>query len=200
MPRWTRLPRSPSSSTARCACGPAVKPPRARARFHPACGACHGRVLPPPVGSPQAVGRQVLGQPLVSWSQGQPARLTPFADRLLWAETRARARLTPHIEALRAELSRVLTDALDGTQQVLTVFASHDLALPLLREHAAAPWACTSSCVLPAAWTPCGHWMPAAAWWPAFTCRCCQPWVGRPRSRSCSRRSSSPCSSPAGTS
>jgi putative molybdopterin biosynthesis protein len=80
----------------------------------------------------------VLGQPLVSWSQGQPARLTPFADRLLWAETRARARLTPHIEALRAELSRVLTDALDGTQQVLAVFASHDLALPLLREHAAA--------------------------------------------------------------
>jgi putative molybdopterin biosynthesis protein len=81
---------------------------------------------------------QVLGQPLVSWSQGQPARLTPFADRLLWAETRARARLTPHIEALRAELSRVLTDALDGRQQVLTVFASHDLALPLLREHASA--------------------------------------------------------------
>ncbi len=80
--------------------------------------------------------QEVLGQPLVSWAQGQPARLTPFADRLLWAETRARARLTPHIEALRAELSRVLVDALDGTQQVLTVFASHDLALPLLREHA----------------------------------------------------------------
>jgi putative molybdopterin biosynthesis protein len=78
----------------------------------------------------------VLGQPLVSWSQGQPARLTPFADRLLWAETRARARLTPHIEALRAELSRVLSDALDGKQQVLTIFASHDLALPLLREQA----------------------------------------------------------------
>ncbi len=80
----------------------------------------------------------MLGQPLVNWSQGQPARLTPFADRLLWAETRARARLTPHIEALRAELSRVLTDALDGKQQVLPVFASHDLALPLLREHAGA--------------------------------------------------------------
>jgi formate dehydrogenase major subunit len=28
----------------------------ARARFHPACGACHRRVLPPPVGGPQAVG------------------------------------------------------------------------------------------------------------------------------------------------
>ncbi|MEX8519364.1 MAG: substrate-binding domain-containing protein [Leptothrix sp. (in: b-proteobacteria)] len=77
---------------------------------------------------------EVLGEPLVTWIQGQPARLTPFADRLLWAETRARTRLTPHIEALRAELERVLAEALDGSQHVLTVYASHDLALPLLRE------------------------------------------------------------------
>ena len=80
----------------------------------------------------------VMGEPLVTWAQGQPARLTPFADRLLWAETRARTRLTPHIEALRAELERVLADALDGTQHVLTMFASHDLALPLLRDLASA--------------------------------------------------------------
>jgi putative molybdopterin biosynthesis protein len=80
----------------------------------------------------------VLGEALVTWTQGQPARLTPFAERLLWAETRARARLTPHIEALRVELERVLAEALDGDQQVLTVFASHDLALPLLRERASA--------------------------------------------------------------
>jgi putative molybdopterin biosynthesis protein len=76
----------------------------------------------------------VMGEPLVTWAQGQPARLTPFADRLLWAETRARTRLTPHIEALRAELEHVLAEALDGSQHVLTIFASHDLALPLLRD------------------------------------------------------------------
>lgn len=79
---------------------------------------------------------EVMGEKLVTWAQGQPARLTPFAERLVWAETRARARLTPHIEALRAELERVLAEALDGTQQVLTLYASHDLALPLLRERA----------------------------------------------------------------
>ncbi len=79
-----------------------------------------------------------LGEPLVTWTQGQPARLTPLADRLLWAEKRARTRLVPHIEALRAELERVLADALDGSQQVLTMAASHDLALPLLRERAGA--------------------------------------------------------------
>jgi putative molybdopterin biosynthesis protein len=77
---------------------------------------------------------ELLGEGLVNWVQGQPARLTPFAERLLWAETRARTRLTPHIEALRAELERVLSDALDGSQQVLTLWASHDLALPVLRE------------------------------------------------------------------
>jgi putative molybdopterin biosynthesis protein len=80
----------------------------------------------------------LLGEPLVSWTQGQPARLTPFASRLLWAERRARTRLTPHIEALRAELERVLGDALDGSQQVLAMAASHDLALPALRELASA--------------------------------------------------------------
>jgi putative molybdopterin biosynthesis protein len=82
--------------------------------------------------------QEELGEPLVTWAQGQPARLTPFADRLLWAEARARTRLAPHIEALRAELERVLADAFDGTQQVLTVYASHDNALPLLRERASA--------------------------------------------------------------
>jgi putative molybdopterin biosynthesis protein len=79
-----------------------------------------------------------LGEPLVHWVQGQPARLTPFAERLLWAEKRARSRLVPHIEALRAELERVLAEALDGSQQVLSVHASHDLALPLLRDQASA--------------------------------------------------------------
>ncbi|GAB1391685.1 MAG: hypothetical protein AMXMBFR78_36010 [Rubrivivax sp.] len=82
---------------------------------------------------------EVLGESLVHWAQGQPARLTPFAQRLLWAEKRARSRLVPHIEALRAELERVLAEALDGSQQVLTIHASHDIALPLLREYAARP-------------------------------------------------------------
>ena len=77
-----------------------------------------------------------LGAELVLWAKGQPARLTPLAERLLWAETRARTRLAPHIEALRSELERVLTLAFDAAHEVLTVYASHDLALPLLRDQA----------------------------------------------------------------
>lgn len=79
----------------------------------------------------------VLGEPLVVWSQGRKARLTEFAERLAWAERRARIRMQPHIEALRADLDRVLIDARDEQCQLLTVRASHDLALPLLQQHAA---------------------------------------------------------------
>lgn len=78
-----------------------------------------------------------LGAELVQWVQGKRAALTPFAQRLLWAERQARARMTPHIEALRAELAHVFALAHDPRSEVLEVFASHDLALPRLQALAA---------------------------------------------------------------
>lgn len=79
-----------------------------------------------------------LGRPLVLWSKGQRAALTPFGEKLLWAERRAQARLAPQIEALRMELERAFADAFDDRVDVLSVCASHDQALPLLRELALA--------------------------------------------------------------
>jgi putative molybdopterin biosynthesis protein len=79
----------------------------------------------------------VLGEPLVTWSQGRKARLTEFAEKLAWAERRARIRMQPHIEALRSDLDRVLAEARDDRHQLLTVRASHDIALPVLQQHAA---------------------------------------------------------------
>ncbi|MCE9657519.1 MAG: helix-turn-helix transcriptional regulator [Burkholderiales bacterium] len=76
---------------------------------------------------------EVLGNPLVLWTQGKRARLTPFAERLLWAERQARVRMTPHVEALRRELQRVFALADDATHEVLELAASHDLALPMLQ-------------------------------------------------------------------
>jgi putative molybdopterin biosynthesis protein len=76
---------------------------------------------------------EVLGAPLVLWSQGRNARLTPFAQRLLWAERQARVRMTPHVEALRAELARAFALAHDADLEVLEIFASHDLGLPKLQ-------------------------------------------------------------------
>ncbi|MDE2136972.1 MAG: helix-turn-helix transcriptional regulator [Gammaproteobacteria bacterium] len=81
---------------------------------------------------------RVLGEPLIGWAQGRRARPTPFALKLLWAERRVRSRMQPEIETLRADLARVLVDARDQRQQLLTVRASHDLALPVLQKHVAA--------------------------------------------------------------
>ncbi len=80
---------------------------------------------------------QVLSQPLILWEKGQAARLTEFADKLLWAERQAQARLAPQISALQAELEKTFAVAFDPGSHLLTVYASHDDALVKLREHSA---------------------------------------------------------------
>ena len=77
-----------------------------------------------------------LGNELVIWEKGQRAHLTEFGDKLMWAERQAQARLTPQIEALRAELERSYALAFDDSVHVVTLYASHDDALSSLREHA----------------------------------------------------------------
>jgi len=79
-----------------------------------------------------------LGQPLILWEKGQRARLAPFGEKLLWAERQAQARLAPQIEALHADLERAFAVAFDETAQVLTLYASHDDGLSLLRGFAVA--------------------------------------------------------------
>jgi putative molybdopterin biosynthesis protein len=79
----------------------------------------------------------LLGAPLLLWERGQAAQLTDFAQRLIYAEAQALARLTPQIEALQAELERSLALAFDPKALVLSMHASHDEALSLLRSHAA---------------------------------------------------------------
>ena len=78
-----------------------------------------------------------LGQGLIVWDKGQPARLSEFGDKLLWAEQQAQARLAPQIAALHADLERAFAVAFDDSAHVLTFYASHDDALVALREHAA---------------------------------------------------------------
>ena len=78
-----------------------------------------------------------LGRGLIVWDKGQPARLSEFGDKLLWAEQQAQARLAPQIEALHADLERVFAVAYDDSAHVLALYASHDDALVALREFAA---------------------------------------------------------------
>ena len=80
---------------------------------------------------------EVMGQELIVWEKGQSAKLTEFGTKLMWAERQTQARLAPQIEALRADLERTFAVAFDPDAHVLTLYASHDDALPRLREHAA---------------------------------------------------------------
>ena len=80
---------------------------------------------------------ETLGHALVMSEQGQRAHLSAFGDKLLWAERQAQARLAPQIEALHAELERAFAVAFDPRTHVLSLQASHDDALALLRTQAA---------------------------------------------------------------
>jgi len=78
-----------------------------------------------------------LGRPLVIWTRGQPARLSTFGSKLLWAERQAQARLAPQLASLRNELERAFAMAFDDEAEVIPVSASHDEALPLLGDWSA---------------------------------------------------------------
>jgi molybdate transport repressor ModE-like protein len=85
-----------------------------------------------------------LGQELIRWERGQAAQLSPFGERLLMAERLAQARLGPQLDNLRAELERAFAlafepDAQALSNEVLTLYASHDHALSVLQDRAARP-------------------------------------------------------------
>lgn len=79
-----------------------------------------------------------LGHPLIVWEKGRRARLTPFGEKLMWAEAHARARIGPQIQSLASALESAFAVAFDDQSHVLTARASHDLALPMLKDRLAA--------------------------------------------------------------
>lgn len=78
--------------------------------------------------------QELLNEPLVAMERGRGTRLTPFGEKLLWAEQRVNARLAPQFESLAAELDREFQTVLNTTAERLRVHASHDLALSRLRD------------------------------------------------------------------
>ena len=75
-----------------------------------------------------------LGHNLLVWTKGRSAVLSPFGRKLLWAERQAQARLAPQLAMLRGELERAFAIAFDDQAGVIEMLASHDEALPLLRD------------------------------------------------------------------
>lgn len=80
---------------------------------------------------------RMFGKPLVKLSRGRGAELTPFGQKLLWAEQLVQARLAPELESVGQEIERALTPLIEVSANRLVIRASHDLALAHLRDRLA---------------------------------------------------------------
>jgi putative molybdopterin biosynthesis protein len=78
-----------------------------------------------------------LGSDLIAWQRGKRARLSGFGEKLLFAEQRAKARALPELEKLLADMEREFALAFDPGVHVLSLHASHDLALSRLKDYLA---------------------------------------------------------------
>lgn len=77
-------------------------------------------------------GSRLLGAPLVSSGRGQRAQLTALGEKLVWANKRIDARLTPVLESFASELETDLKNALQNPKATLRVRASHAFAIAAL--------------------------------------------------------------------
>jgi len=77
---------------------------------------------------------EVLGSELIVWKKGERARLTSFGEKLLFAEQRAKARVLPQIDNLVSEMEHEFALAFDENVHVVSLSASHDLALNRLKD------------------------------------------------------------------
>jgi molybdate transport repressor ModE-like protein len=75
-----------------------------------------------------------FGSALVLMEKGKGARLSPLGEKLLWAQARARARLSPQLENLASELNAEIERALVPTHIPLRIHASHGYAVAELPE------------------------------------------------------------------
>src|SRR5882757_8243593 len=79
-------------------------------------------------------GHRAFGVPLVKMQRGRGAALTPLGEKLVWADRRIAARLSPLLDSLASELEVVVERALSHAQSILRLHASHGFAVQTLRQ------------------------------------------------------------------
>ncbi|CAM3578549.1 LysR family transcriptional regulator [Bordetella sputigena] len=77
----------------------------------------------------------VFGTPLLITRRRQGTELSPFAQRLLWANRRIEARLMPMLDSLASELQEDLEKLLPESGPHLRLHASHGFAVEALMQH-----------------------------------------------------------------
>jgi molybdate transport repressor ModE-like protein len=76
----------------------------------------------------------LFGMPLVDMQRGRAARLSPLGRRLLHIDERVHAALREPLDTLRGEIAMLLAESSPSPRPRLTLHASHDLAINVLRE------------------------------------------------------------------
>lgn len=77
----------------------------------------------------------LFGTPLLMTNRRQGTKLSPFAQRLLWANRRIEARLMPTLESLASELQEELEKLFPETIPHVRLHASHGFAVESLLQH-----------------------------------------------------------------
>jgi len=77
---------------------------------------------------------QALNAPLVVKTRGQGTQLSALAEKLLWADRRVAARLSPTLESLASELESELEALIAPARSGIRINASHGFAVAALLE------------------------------------------------------------------
>ena len=78
-------------------------------------------------------GEALMGAPLLVMSRGKGSILTPLGDKLVWADRRIRARLSPVLDSLASELEAEIEKVSSPTAPLLRIHANHGFAVEALR-------------------------------------------------------------------
>ena len=77
-------------------------------------------------------GEALLGMPLLLMERGKGSRLSPLSERLVWADRRVTARLSPTLDSLASELEAEIGRVQHEHEQPLRIRASHGFAVEAL--------------------------------------------------------------------
>ncbi|MEP6874218.1 MAG: substrate-binding domain-containing protein [Burkholderiales bacterium] len=79
-------------------------------------------------------GEELLGAPLLRMERGKGSSLSPLAEKLVWADRRIAARLSPMLDSLASELQVEIDRVLMIVPPLLRIHASHGFAIEALHD------------------------------------------------------------------
>jgi molybdate transport repressor ModE-like protein len=79
-------------------------------------------------------GEALLGAPLLLMERGKGSKLSPLAEKLVWADRRIAARLSPTLDSLASELQSEIDRVLMSVPALLRIHASHGFAIETLHD------------------------------------------------------------------